>query len=301
MNDLTEDEIASLTDAEREAYLAGDEDEDALAELAGGDDDTGTAGDEGKGADDAGKGADTGADTGAADDQPADADDEPRAPFEASVPADAAEQRTALETRKDEAFQKLMDGELTAEQYRAEEKAIAAELRTLDAAELEAGISTKMAQQQMQRDWHRYVNAEVARVKPQLDIRANEDVSAELDRTVRLLAQQLAHDKGMQAAAAKVKPANGVSGADRYCLQEAMAIVLARHGRATPAGEGTKPAPRPKADLTKVPPTLANLPVASEPGVSEDEFAHLAGLKGDDYERAIAAMTPDQRNRFMAS
>ncbi|MBQ1764579.1 MAG: hypothetical protein IIZ92_17010 [Aquincola sp.] len=299
--DLTEDEIASLTDAEREAYLAGVEDEDALAQLAGGDDDTGTAGDEGKGADDAGKGADTGADTGAADDEPADADDEPRAPFEASVPADAAEQRTALEARKDEAFQKLMDGELTAEQYRAEEKAIAAELRTLDAAELEAGISTKMAQQQMQRDWHRYVNAEVARVKPQLDIRANEDVSAELDRTVRLLAQQLAHDKGMQAAAAKVKPANGVSGADRYCLQEAMAIVLARHGRATPAGEGTKPAPRPKADLTKVPPTLANLPVASEPGVSEDEFAHLAGLKGDDYERAIAAMTPDQRNRFMAS
>lgn len=297
MNDLTEDEIASLTDAEREAYLAGDEDEDALAELAGGDDDTGKADDEGKGADDAGKGADTGA----ADDQPADADDEPRAPFEANVPADAAEQRTALETRKDEAFQKLMDGELTAEQYRAEEKAIAAELRTLDAAELEAGISTKMAQQQMQRDWHRYVNAEVARVKPQLDIRANEDVSAELDRTVRLLAQQLAHDKGMQAAAAKVKPANGVSGADRYCLQEAMAIVLARHGRATPAGEGSKPTPRPKADLTKVPPTLANLPVASEPGVSEDEFAHLAGLKGDDYERAIAAMTPDQRNRFMAS
>ena len=29
--------------------------------------------------------------------------------------------------------------------------------------------------------------------------------------------------------------------------------------------------------------------------------AHLAGLKGDDYVRAIAAMTPDQRNRFMAS
>lgn len=298
--ELTEDEIASLTDAEREAYLAGEQDDDALAELAG-DDDAGKGGDEGKGADDAGKGDGTEADTGAADDQAADADDEPRTPFEATVPADAAEQRTALEARKDEAFQKLMDGELTAEQYRAEEKAIAAELRTLDAAELEAGISTKMAQQQMQRDWHRHVNAEVARVKPQLDIRADEAISAELDRTVRLLAQQLAHDKGMQAAAAKVKPANGVSGADRYCLQEAMAIVLARHGRAKPAGDGTKADPRPKADLTKVPPTLANLPVASEPGVSEDEFAHLAGLKGDDYERAIAAMTPDQRNRFMAS
>lgn len=69
---------------------------------------------------------------------------------------------------------------------------------------------------------------------------------------------------------------------------------LAKAAPAKPAA----PAPR-KPNLAAVPPTLGGLPVAAPNDAGDaGEFSHLDNLSGMAYEKAIAKLTPEQRDRY---
>lgn len=88
-------------------------------------------------------------------------------------------------------------------------------------------------------------------------------------------------------------------------LLEAKQMVEARIGGATAKPqEETKPdsPPRPRTSAragTQLPKTLADTIPADENQTNQDEFAHLDKLEGLDYERALAKLTPDQERRYL--
>lgn len=111
------------------------------------------------------------------------------------------------------------------------------------------------------------------------------------------------------------------AGADYgFLLNKAASIVheqisAATGGAATPAPTGNPPAVRQtpaaaaataraakaKAAIAAVPKTLGGLPTAEANPASGDEFSHLDNLSGMELEHALAKMTPDQESRFLES
>ncbi len=136
LDGYTEEDLKGLSAAER-AILEGDDDDGESI-----DDPNDLAGDGDTDADD-----DTEAgDAAGADEE--DADEPAAVQYAPQTPVDAAQTRTDLEARKDEAFMKLMDGEIDAAEYQKVEKEVQGDLEKLLQASITDNVTATIAQAQ---------------------------------------------------------------------------------------------------------------------------------------------------------
>lgn len=323
MSMFSEEDLAGLSEAEREALRDLAEDDQDLQPPAGESDEAGAAtaaaateedesaaaaGAE-KAAQQAGaaEGAAPGADdTAAGAKEEGAADDDADAPAPAAMqpvsPADADEQRKTLRAEKATALQQLLDGEIDQEAYQEVESRVQDKLDDLARAAAVDMARSQMQQDAMMQEYGQHLGAARKELKA-AGIDLDGEAGAQFDRAIRLFAQD-AIDRGLTDAA-------GNMAASRDALAEAQALMLRRFGKASApaAAPGAAPAAAPAAppvrkpaaaDRSALPPTLAGVPAAADASVGS-EFAHLDGLEGTALEKALARMTPDQQERYLGA
>jgi hypothetical protein len=231
----------------------------------------------------------------------ADEELEPDAPPQRAAPADIADQRTALNQREDESMQKLLDGEITQDEHAKTKNEVRAKLDELLVLEATDRATIKLERDGMMRDYNADLRTTQKALKEAgLDCKGDEKLKNEFDRAVRLFAQEAEEDG--------LSDVPGNLAASKRALDEAKALMLRRHGKAAAAAPAPAPAaatttkaagPRPPPDRSKLPPTLAGVPVAGDARITS-EFAHLEGLDNPaDLERELAKMTPQQQERYL--
>lgn len=321
---ITEEDLAGLSASEREFLESVDEnDEEMLAAMGkepregdgeapddGDDGDEQPAEDEGgdPDGDDAAGQEDAGDDAGDegqpdGDEQEAQQDAEEDKPVrpQPSTPADASDQRKTLRAERAAAMQKMIDGEISAEEFSNKDAAIQDKLDALARAEAVDQARAQIAQDTMLGEYRSELKATIKLAKEAglADIdSADSDNGKAFDRALRMF--------GQEAAERGLVDVPGNLAASKEALAEALALVMRRNGK-TPAPESkpdqetAKPAakPRPPVDRSKLPPTLATAPAALDASVGGGEFAHLANLEGPALERAVAKLSPEQMERYL--
>lgn len=185
------------------------------------------------------------------------------------TPDNIEEQRKALRTERTEALQKMLDGEMTREDFQAVDERVSSGLDQLVRSEATDAARQQIRMDSMLGDYGKELRSSRAQLKAAgLDFEA---VSGEFERALRMFAKE-AHDRGLEDNL-------GALNASRDALAEAVAYVLRRHGKATAAASpAPSPAPvaapapatpTPKRDTSPVdrstlPPTLAGVPVAAD-------------------------------------
>ena len=194
--------------------------------------------------------------------------------YKAELPADHKAQRTELLQAKADAMRKLMDGEMTAEEFAAEEMRVTEALEDLAAARIRAETLQEANAQSQQAYQARTIQRLIAKTKAEVDYAADATAQKQFDTSLQVLAAQ---------------PDNaGKDFAD--LIEDAHKMVKAMRGVQTPA-KAPAADRRPAGD---VPVTLRSLPSASTPNTG-GVIEQIARLKGPAYEAAYAKLTPAQQ------
>lgn len=318
MSKLTEEELALLTDEEREGYLA-DEDDDEGEE---GNDDQGN---DDEGADPADKGnVAKGDDDGEGDDDPQDdptlaVDDpaaaaqaaanaqeggeggdqgdgaqpqeqftpQPKPLFSAELPADIKAQRTAIDAKEDALDKQFDEGDITFSEHKKALRELNQQRNSLDRAELKAELSAEAYQTQIDNSWQASQTAFFS-AHPEINT-ANDAQMAALDHLVRQETKAVL-DKG------------GAIGVPE--LERAYAKFKQAFNIADPAPKQEKQQQQKQVKPKKeniVPPNLGTLPAATANDTDDGKFAALDRLEGTAYEDALAKLTDAQRDEYLRS
>ena len=285
MATYTEEELASLTEEEREGLL----DDSLLDDPEDGEDDGDDAGkpDADAGADDADEqpGRDDGAD---ADDGTADAEPEAAASnapalIKTELPEDITEKLADIDKREDELSEKFEDGEITTAEYRAELRKLTGERSELEKSQLKHELAENFNQAQLEANWQR-------------------DVAQFLEKHPEVQASQLrmdSFDSVVRKVTAETMNAGKAPGmAD---LNKAFAEWSEQLGIQTkPAAKGDK-----QAKLAReIPPTLAKVPAAEMQDTADGKWAHLDRLMDSDplaYEAALAKMSEADQDAYLSA
>ena len=208
---------------------------------------------------------------------------QPPTTFQTSIPADYKAQRSALVTEKAALMQKLMEGELDAEAFAAEESRISDALEDLTAQRIraetlqEANVQTQAAFQQ------REIQKLIANTKAEVDYATDAKAQRQFDMALQAVGQD---------------PDNaGKDYAD--LLNQAHTVVMALRGVMHKETEPAK-ATRPDRTVPQPPQTLAGLPTAASSGAKSVERT-LAELTGDDLERAFDSLGKAELQRLLKS
>lgn len=278
----TEEELAGLTDEEREALLGAEDDttttmEESLEGAGDGEADKGGA-DKGNGeaaAPDAGQGAagsgNGGADDGAGDDTGTDAGatvdaGKPAPLLVAEAPADADAKLAAIGEKKNTLIAQFEDGDITAKEYQTELDKLAKEERTIERAVDKAQIAAEMTQQQETNAWLAQAQDFVTNKHPEYSKSQVRHMA--LDNFVKEIGRN---------------PANAsMTGAQ--ILAEAHKRVVEDLGEA-PAKKAAADASKPlKGSQAEPPKTLAKVPAAQGNDVDDGRWALLDRLASTDPE-----------------
>ena len=194
--------------------------------------------------------------------------------YKAEVPQDYKAQRAELMKAKADAMKKLMDGEIDAETFAAEDMRVAEALEDLAAARIRAETLQEANAQSQQAYQARAIQRLIANAKSEVDYAADLNAQKQFDTSLQVLAAQ---------------PDNaGKDFAD--LIEDAHKMVKAMRGIAQapkqPAADR-----RPAGD---VPVTLRSLPSASTPNTG-GVIEQIGRLKGPAYEAAYAKLTPAQQ------
>lgn len=204
-------------------------------------------------------------------------------PYEATLPEDFEEKREAIKTERAELKERYKNGEIDFDEYEDQREALADREKELDREAVKAEIAQDMSAQSARKAWANRVNSFLDEsARSGLDYRADKAKHDELDFYVKTLASN---------------PAN----ADKdsaWFLKTADEIVRAQHGIAK---QSTKPGDKPsrKAPVDKIPQTLAHVPGGDDTSESQGKFDDIDKLDGLDYERALARMSPEQRDEYL--
>jgi hypothetical protein len=290
---VTEDDLALMTDEEREAFLADPDDAAELAALSADPDDEddepapkAEAEDDDE-AEDKPEAKPEPAAEDEPDEQPA-AEQQPAPAYKFDAPADATTQLAALKAEERKAFAELMAGEMTTEAYNEIRDRTEAESDALKAAQIQAKVSAEMQAQAAEREWMTACSTFAAKAKTNegIDYEGNKILGRALDAEVKELA---AKPENAQ------KPAEWFLSEAHKAVKEAFGIKPAAPAPAPAANRPTRP------PASAIPPSLAKLPAAAESAASEDKFAHLRGLEGVKLERAIAGMSERELDEYINS
>jgi hypothetical protein len=194
--------------------------------------------------------------------------------YKAEVPPDYKAQRAELMKAKAEAMKQLMDGEIDAEAYAAEDARVSEALEDLAAARIRAETLQEANAQSQQAYQARAIQRLIANTKGEVDYATDATAQQQFDTSLQVLAAQ---------------PANaGKDFAD--LIEDAHKMVKAMRGvqsQAKAPASDRKPA-------GDVPVTLRSLPSASTPNTG-GVIEQIARLKGPAYEAAYAKLTPAQQ------
>lgn len=194
--------------------------------------------------------------------------------YKAEVPQDYKAQRAELMKAKADAMKQLMDGEIDAEAYAAEDARVSEALEDLAAARIRAETLQEANAQSQQAYQARAIQRLIANTKSEVDYAADATAQKQFDTSLQVLAAQ---------------PDNaGKDFAD--LIEDAHKMVKAMRGVQTPA-RAPAPERKPAGD---VPVTLRSLPSASTPNTG-GVLEQIARLKGPAYEAAYAKLTPAQQ------
>ena len=296
---LSEDERAALEAEDDEAEIlksiADDEDdedgedpdgEQGDDEASAGERDEDEEGEEGEGDEADAAGADGDADPSvtstAAPRKEAPPEFQPQ--FTAAVPEDLAARLEGVNQRFGELQQKLEDGEISVADYVVQNQALVDERMALKLAEEQAkwAASQNAAQRQQRWAWEveRFYAGEAAAIYKDPILKAALDVAV----------RQLDAD-----------PANAKR-SDAWILEEADRQVRERMSLGSTQRQSRDRKGGKQPDLSNLPKTLANLPAAELSETGADEFAYLEKLADKDpmaYEAALRKLTPEQEARYL--
>lgn len=206
--------------------------------------------------------------------------------YQAAIPEDYKAQRTDLLKAKAEAMKKLMDGEIGAEEFAAEESRISDALEDLTAQRIRAETLIEANQQTQAAHQQRAIQRLIQQSKTQVDYTADAKAQRQFDMAL----QSISAD-----------PDN--SGRDfAELLQEAHRVVLALRGIPVTKGEAVASALAKAADRQpegKPPVTLRNIPAASTPNANGDMLDQLSRLSGPAYEEAFSRLSPAQKRALL--
>ena len=294
MSKLTEEELALLTEEEREGYLTDDEDEDGE-----GDDDQGNA-DEGD--DDPTLAVDDPATTPAVDDpatappaaNPQDGGEggdaepqeqimaQPKPLFNADLPADIEAQRTALDEKEAAIDQQYDEGDILFTEHKQALRDINKQRNALDRAEFKAELAAEAYRTQIENNWLASQEAFFS-AHPEFKI-DNEVKWAAFDQLVKNETKTVL-EKGdsigvpeLERAYTKYKQAFNIEAASP---KQAKAPAAKNEG--------------------VVPPNLGKLPAATANDTDDGKFAHLDRLEGVAFEDALAKLSDAQRDEYLRS
>ena len=194
--------------------------------------------------------------------------------YKAELPADHKAQRTELLQAKADAMRKLMDGEMTAEEFAAEEMRVTEALEDLAAARIRAETLQEANAQSQQAYQARTIQRLIAKAKAEVDYATDTAAQQQFDTSLRVLAAQPANaDKDFADLA-----------------EDAHKMVKAMRGIA----QTPKPSAADRRPAGDAPVTLRSLPSASTPNTG-GVIEQIARLKGPAYEAAYAKLTPAQQ------
>ena len=208
--------------------------------------------------------------------------------YQAGDYGDTAALRASLNQEKAAALSRLLDGEMTAADYSVLDSQIQNEISRLDRAETKLEVAYEMTQQQLQREWGREVTALTQQARREgIDYHADEALAAEFDTLVRVFGQE-ATRKGMS---------DDKLVASKWALAEAHRTMKSRYGIGLQAAQSQTAAQAnsPRHQLK----TLGGLPGADVHKVDNDPIARFATLEGEDLERAMARMSPQEQDALM--
>jgi hypothetical protein len=192
-------------------------------------------------------------------------------------PAELTEKITTLKAEERDAFKRLMDGEIESEEYLEIKDRVESEVDTLKEQAREA----QRTMQDAQRDWQNAERAQMAAAKAEgLDYQGKPALLAAFNVHLRTLGADPKNERRDSA----------------WFLAEAHKLTKADLGITTPAKNKHT-----SVDIGEIPPTLRGVPTAGTGAVNTDEFAHMRNLEGIALERAHAALTEAQRDRWMNS
>ena len=294
--ELDEHTLATLSDEERAALAEHEEDLKTMAaeEAAGGDDDE--PADEAKPAtdpepaDEAQAQAQAQAQTDVAADVPADDAARPVV-YTATLPADFDAKVEAVKAKVADAWADFDAGAMDRATLQQRVDEANAEALELNNAKVKADLAREMREQAEASEVPKAAAAVIKMGKAQgVDYEGDDSKWEDL-----------------RAFADQVERRNPGKGPE-WVLGEAHKRVLALHGvtvvpaqnpTASPADAKKAALQARKQDLSAAPRDLAQVPGGDGPGDVAGEFADVLALDGDDYEAALARMTPAQRERFM--
>ena len=194
--------------------------------------------------------------------------------YKAELPADHKAQRTELLQAKADAMRKLMDGEMTAEEFATEEMRVTEALEDLASARIRAETLQEANAQSQQAYQARAIQRLIANAKSEVDYAADATAQKQFDTSLQVLAAQ--PDNAGKDFADLAEDAHKMVKAMRGVQPQAKAPASDRK----PAGD--------------VPVTLRSLPSASTPNTG-GVIEQIGRLKGPAYEAAFAKLTPAQQ------
>lgn len=287
MSKLTEEELALLTEEERDGYL-DDEDDDEGEEGNGDEGDDDPQDDPTLAVDDPAAAAQAAANDQAGDDQGDGAETkeefttQPKPLFNTEIPADIQAQRTEIDEKEDALDKQFDEGDITFSEHKKALREINQQRNALDRAELKAELAAEAYQTQIDNSWQASQTAFFAS-HPELNT-ANEVQMTALDHLVRQETKATL-DKGgsigvpeLERAYTKYKQAFNI---------EAAAPKQAKAPSAK--NEGV------------IPPNLGKLPAATANDTDDGKFAHLDRLEGVAFEDALAKLSDAQRDEYLRS
>ena len=287
MSKLTEEELALLTEEERDGYL-DDEDDDEGEEGNGDEGDDDPQDDPTLAVGDPAAAAQAAANDQEGDDQGDGAETkeefttQPKPLFNTEIPADIQAQRTEIDEKEDALDKQFDEGDITFSEHKKALREINQQRNALDRAELKAELAAEAYQTQIDNSWQASQTAFFAS-HPELNT-ANEVQMTALDHLVRQETKATL-DKGgsigvpeLERAYTKYKQAFNI---------EAAAPKQAKAPSAK--NEGV------------IPPNLGKLPAATANDTDDGKFAHLDRLEGVAFEDALAKLSDAQRDEYLRS
>ena len=207
--------------------------------------------------------------------------------YQAAIPEDYKAQRTDLLKAKAEAMKKLMDGEIGAEEFAAEESRISDALEDLTAQRIRAETLIEANQQTQAAHQQRAIQRLIQQSKTQVDYAADAKAQRQFDTALQSISAD--PDNSWRDFA--------------ELIQEAHRVVLALRGIPVTQGAAVASALLTKAadrqPEGKPPVTLRNIPAASTPNANGDMLDQLSRLSGPAYEEAFARLSPAQKRALL--
>lgn len=209
------------------------------------------------------------------------ASDQP-ASYKTDMPADYKAQRGELMKQKAGLTKQLMDGEIDADAFAAEEARISDSLEDLTAQRIRAETLQEANAQTQANYQQAAIQRLITSSKADVDYTADAKAQKQFDMALTAIGQD---------------PDN--AGRDYVDLiGEAHKVVLALRG-ITSKGQQVADAIKSRIPDGKPPVTLRGLPTASTPNSNGDMLDQIGRLKGPAYEEAYAKLSPSQKRALL--